>query len=55
MSKIVNGAKTVYYIVGAIGMVVSATILILFFHPKKKDIVEAAVDTAETLDEVINN
>ena len=57
MSKIVNGAKTIYYIAGAIGIVISTAILYLFFKPKKKNIdklVDAATDMAENLTDVVD-
>lgn len=57
MSKIVNGAKTIYYVVGAIGIVISTAILWIFFKPKKKNIdnlVDAATDMAESLGDVVS-
>lgn len=54
MSKILNGAKTVYYVVAAIATVISAIIMIVFFkHSKKIDeIIDNAEDIAEAVEEL---
>lgn len=53
MSKIVNGAKTIYYVVAAIATVISAIIMIVFFKKSKKieDIIETADDIAEAIED----
>lgn len=52
MSKILNGAKTIYYIIAAIATVISAVIMVVFFRRSRKidDIFEAVEDVAETIE-----
>ena len=53
MSKIVNTAKTVYYIIAAIATLISAVLMVLFFRkPKIDEIIDTAEDIAETLTDV---
>ena len=57
MSKIVNGAKTIYYIAGAIGIAISTAILWVFFKPRKKSVdklMDVATDMAENLTDVVD-
>lgn len=54
MSKILNGAKTIYYVVAAIATVISAVIMVVFFrhHSKIENIIDTAEDIAENVEDL---
>ena len=54
MSKILNGAKTIYSVVAAIATVISAVIMVVFFkHGKKSidEVIDTIDDVAETVED----
>lgn len=52
MSKILNGAKTVYYIVAAIATVISVIIMAVFFRKSK---IDELIDTVEDVTESVED